>query len=112
MYRTFDIDPSIKPGTMVLSDQANTLSPKMMQVMFNALENLGDHVGKEAIDKPYMSDTDSQLEVLESFERLGPSFRATSRSLGIFQPVLSKWDALGEAVHGQWSEGFPAPAFS
>lgn len=74
MYRTFGIDASIKPGTVVLSDQANTQGPKLVEVVIATLGQLGDAFGKDDLDKQYMSETHSKLTVLESLDRLGPPF--------------------------------------
>jgi hypothetical protein len=41
MYKSFGFSMSIAPGTAVLSDHANTHGPKLMNVMFLTLKQLG-----------------------------------------------------------------------
>ena len=47
MYRSFCFDKTIEPGTPVFSDQANIQGPKLMNIMFSTLQQLGDKVGEE-----------------------------------------------------------------
>lgn len=101
MYRTFGFDPSIKPGTVVLSDQANTDGPKLMAVVFNTLDHLGDRVGQGDLDSEYLSDNHSQLSVLESIDRLGPSFfhYCEQNSLSLYDAAMAAAVATALCIH-------------
>lgn len=74
MYRSFGFDRAIEPGTAVLSDQANIHGPKLMNVMFATLQQLGDTVGEENLNREYASAEFSQLTFKESHDRLAPYF--------------------------------------
>jgi hypothetical protein len=74
MYRSFNFDASFAPGTTVLSDQANTQGPKLMNVMLATLQQLGDAVGHDSFDAEYASGKHSQLTFQESHDRLAPFF--------------------------------------
>lgn len=74
MYRSFDFDKAIEPGTPVFSDQANIEGPKLMNMMFSTLQQLGDKVGEENVDSEYASAKFSQLTFKESHDRLAPFF--------------------------------------
>jgi hypothetical protein len=74
MYRSFGFDSAIEPRTTVLSDQANTHGPKLMDVMFATLQQLGDKIGEENLNREYASAKFSQLTFKESHDRLAPFF--------------------------------------
>ena len=74
MYRSFGFDKAIEPGTSVLSDQANIHGPKLMNVMFATLQQLGYKVGEENLNREYASPKFSQLTFEESHDRLAPFF--------------------------------------
>lgn len=74
MYRSFGFNSPIEPGTAVLSDQANIHGPKLMNVMFAALQQLGDKVSQEDLNSEYASANFSQLSFKESHDRLAPFF--------------------------------------
>jgi hypothetical protein len=74
MYRSFNFDKTIEPGTAVLSDQANIHGPKLMNVMFATLQQLGDKVGQDNLNSEYASAKFSQLTFRESHDRLAPFF--------------------------------------
>lgn len=74
MYKSFGFDKSIKPGTSVLSDQANTQGPKLMNMMFITLKGLGHQIGEEHLNKEFLSSKLSQLSFKESHDRLAPFF--------------------------------------
>lgn len=74
MYRSFNLDRAIEPGTAVFSDQANIHGPKLMNVMFVTLQQLGDKVGQENLNSEYASAKFSQLSFKESHDRLAPFF--------------------------------------
>jgi len=74
MYRSFGFDKAITPGTSVLSDQANIHGPKLMNVMFATLHQLGHKVGETDLNREYLSPKFSQLTFKESHDRLAPFF--------------------------------------
>lgn len=74
MYRSFNFEQAIEPGTAVLSEQANIHGPKLMNVMFATLQQLGNKVGQENLDSEYASAKFSQLTFKESHDRLAPFF--------------------------------------
>ncbi len=74
MFRSFGFDKSIEPGTSVFSDQANTNGPALTDIMLSTLQQLGDNVSVENIDREYMSAKFSQLSFKESHSRLAPIF--------------------------------------
>ncbi len=74
MYRSFGFDEAIEPGTTVLSDRANIHGPKLMNVMFSTLNQLGDKVGEENLNREWASPKFSQLTFKECHERLAPFF--------------------------------------
>ncbi|MBK9580185.1 MAG: hypothetical protein IPK50_14480 [Fibrobacterota bacterium] len=101
MYRTFGFNSSIHPGTVVLSDEANTHGPKLMGVVFNTLEHLGDHVSQAELDSQYMSDKHSQLTFLESVDRLAPSFLeyCQENSLPLYDAAMAAAVATALCIH-------------
>lgn len=75
MYRSFGFDPKkIEPGTLVQSDHANVHGPKLMNVMFATLQQLGHQVGEGDLDREFSSSKFSQLSFKESIDRLAPFF--------------------------------------
>lgn len=74
MYRSFGFDENIKPGTSVLSEQANLQGPKLMELMFVTLQQLGHKMGEENLNRDYASSKFSQLGFQESYQRLAPFF--------------------------------------
>jgi hypothetical protein len=80
MYRSFNFDPSWKPGTAVLSDLANIHGPKLMNVMFVTLQQLGSSVTEAQLDSSYASAQFSQLDFKASHDKLAPFFLAYSEA--------------------------------
>lgn len=74
MYRSFDIDQNIKPGTAVLSEQANIYGPSLMNLMLGTLQHLGDQVAVDSLNQEYISSRFSQLSFQESHDRLAAFF--------------------------------------
>lgn len=74
MYRSFGFDEKIVPGTLVLSDQANIFGPKLMNLMFVTLQQLGQKIEEQDADQEYLSQRFSQLTFQESHERLAAFF--------------------------------------
>jgi hypothetical protein len=75
MYRSFGFDnKKIEPGTAVLSDQANVHGPKLMNMMFATLQQLGHQVGEGNLNREFLSSQFSQLSFKESLDRLAPFF--------------------------------------
>jgi hypothetical protein len=94
MYRSFNFDKAIEPGTAVLSDQANTHGPRLMNVMFATLQHLGDKVGQDNLDGEYASAKFSQLTFRESHDRLAPFFLKYCE----VTPMAVQDAALGAAI--------------
>ena len=94
MYRSFNFDKTIEPGTAVLSDQANIHGPKLMNVMFATLQQLGDKVDQNNINKEYASAKFSQLTFKESHDRLAPFFLKYCE----VAPMTFQDAALGAAI--------------
>lgn len=101
MYRSFGLDESIAPGTTVLSEQANAYGPKLMNVMFAALHQLGDTISHDEIDDAYASATFSQLSFKASHDRLAPLFLVycENTALGFHDAALGAAIATGIIVH-------------
>lgn len=74
MYRSFDFDETIEPGAAVLSDQANIHGPKLVNIMFATLQQLGNTVGQDDLDSGYVSSKFSHLTFRASHDRLAPCF--------------------------------------
>jgi hypothetical protein len=74
MYRSFGFDEKIAPGTSVLSDQANTHGPKLMNLMFVTLQQLGQKIEEQDADREYCSPKFSQLTFQEAHDRLAAFF--------------------------------------
>jgi len=94
MYRSFDFDKAIEPGTAVLSDQANIHGPKLMNIMFATLQQLGDEVGQDSLNSEYASAKFSQLTFRESHDRLAPFFLKYCE----VTPMALQDAALGAAI--------------
>jgi len=94
MYRSFNFDKAIEPGTAVLSDQANIHGPKLMNVMLATLQQLGDKVGQDSLNGEYASAKFSQLTFKESHERLAPFFLKYCE----VTPMAFQDAALGAAI--------------
>lgn len=94
MYRSFNFDKTIDPGTVVLSDQANIDGPKLMNLMFATLQQLGDKVDEDNIDSEYVSTKFSKLTFKESHDRLAPFFLKYCQ----VAPMALRDAALGAAI--------------
>lgn len=94
MYRSFDFDKAIEPGTTVLSDQANIYGPKLMNIMFATLQQLGSKVDEESLNREYVSTELSQLTFRESHDRLAPFFLKYCE----VTPMALQDAALGAAI--------------
>lgn len=94
MYRSFNFDKTIEPGTAVLSDQANIHDPKLMHVMFATLHQLGDKVNQDTLNSEYASAKFSQLTFRESHDRLAPFFLRYCE----VTPMALQDAALGAAI--------------
>lgn len=94
MYRSFNFDKTIEPGTAVLSDQANTHGPQLMHVMFATLQQLGDPIGQDHLNSEYASAKFSQLTFKESHDRLAPFFLKYCE----VTPIAFQDAALGAAI--------------
>jgi len=101
MYRSFGFDPGTAPGTTVLSDQANTEGPKLMNVMFATLQQLGSEVGQDELDNDYASPRRAQLNFQASLERLAPVFLdyATRNAVPLEVAALGAAMATAMTVH-------------
>ena len=94
MYINFDFDKNIKPGTTVLSEHANLHGPKLMELMFVTLRQLGHKVTEENLNKDYASSKFSQLSYQESCQRLAPFFIKYCE----VAPISFRDAALGAAI--------------
>lgn len=94
MYRSFNFDKTIEPGTAVLSDQANIHGPKLMNLMFATLQQLGDKIGQDNLNSEYASAKYSQLTFRESHDRLAPFFLKYCE----VTPMAPQDAALGAAI--------------
>ncbi len=94
LYRSFGFDPALKPGTAVLSDQANLHGPKLMNVMLVTLQQLGHKIGEESLNRDYVSAQFSQLTFQESHERLATFFLKYCE----VAPISHHDAALGAAI--------------
>jgi len=74
MYRSFNFDKTIEPGTAVFSDQANVDGPKLMNLMFATLQRLGDKANPDNFNSEYASTKFSQLTFKASHDCLAPFF--------------------------------------
>ena len=101
MFRSFAGDKNIPPGTVVLSDAANIHGPKLMQVMFATLAQLGDQVGENDLDPAYMSADHAQLNFKESHERLAPFFLkyCEAGSMNFYDAAVAAAIAAGILAH-------------
>jgi hypothetical protein len=73
LFRSFIPAPnSYEPGTVVLSDAANVEGPKLMNVMFATLKQLGDAVGEDTINRDAATTEASQLTLRQTQERFDP----------------------------------------
>lgn len=101
MYRSFGFDKTIEPGTALLSDQANIHGPKLMNVMFVTLQQLGDKVGEENLNREYASAKFSQLTFKESHDRLAPFFLKYCEvtPMGLHDAAMGAAIATGILVH-------------
>ncbi len=79
MYRSFALDasisPDIKPGTHVLSEQANIYGPHMMNILLITLQKLGTPLHEGDMHPDYATAKFSQLSFQEASERLVPFFQ-------------------------------------
>lgn len=94
LYRSFNADVTIKPGTAVFSEQANIHGPKLMNVMFLTLQQLGEKVSRENISSEYVSTKPSQLSFKESHDRLAPLFLKYCEAI----PMAFQDAAFGAAI--------------
>lgn len=101
MFRSFEIDTPLEPGTTVLSEQANVYGPKLMNLMFATLGQLGNPVGQADIDNDYASARLSPLSFKGSLERLAPLYLGycETTSLGFHDAALGAAIATGITVH-------------
>ena len=101
MYRSFNFDKGIEPGTAVLSDQANIHGPKLMNLMFATLQQLGDKVGQDNLNSEYASAKFSQLTFRESHDHLAPFFLKYCEvtPMALQDAALSAAIATGILVH-------------
>lgn len=78
MYRSFALDesikPDIKPGTHVLSEQANIYGPHMMNILLTTLQKLGTPLHEGDMHPDYATAKFSHLSFQQANERLGPFF--------------------------------------
>ena len=73
LFRSFvPSDTNFKPGTTVLSDQANVGGPKLMNLMFATLNSLGQIVGEDTVNRNGLTTQSSQLTLQQTQERLDP----------------------------------------
>ena len=94
LFRSFGIKQALQPGTAVLSEQANIEGPKLMNLMFATLQQLGDTIGEGNLDREYASAKYSQLTFKESHERLAPFFLKYCE----VGPISHRDAALGAAI--------------
>ena len=101
MFRSFGFDRAIGPGTPVLSDQANIDGPKLMNVMFATLQQLGSAVGEAHLNREYASAKFSQLTFKESLDRLAPVFLkyCEATPLSFHDAAMAAAIATGILVH-------------
>ncbi len=101
MYRSFEFDPAVEPGATVLSEQANTDGPKLMNVMFTTLRQLGSPISQEEVDHDYASAKLSPLSFKGSHERLAPLYLGyiEKMSLPLHDAALGAAIATGITVH-------------
>lgn len=74
MFRSFGHPAAIEPGTAVFSDQANIDGPKLMNLMFVTLQQLGQKIGEGNVNADYASAKYVPISFKESHQCLAPFF--------------------------------------
>ena len=74
MYRSFNYDVSVKPGQTIMSEQANLSRPKLKNVMYVTLRQLGNQIADDDVNRDYLSSEYSQLTFKETHDLLAPTF--------------------------------------
>ena len=72
LYRNFGFANDVKPGTAVISEQANIAGPQLVNVMLGALKLLGHNVTDASMRGQVVSTKLSQYSLLETQARLDP----------------------------------------
>ncbi|TAK92006.1 MAG: hypothetical protein EPO06_01975 [Burkholderiaceae bacterium] len=102
LFRSF-VPPgsNFEPGTAVLSDQANVGGPKLMNLMFSTLKQLGHIVGEDTINRDYLTTQSSQLTLRQTQERLDSFIIAYCKaaSLSFEEAAFALATAAGILVH-------------
>ncbi len=98
MYRSFAFDKTIEPGTPVLSDQANLHGPKLMDLMFSTLQQLGDKVDQNSLNAEYASPKHALLSFKESHDRLAPAFLSYCRDTRLAFDDAAMGAAIATAI--------------
>jgi hypothetical protein len=80
----------IDPGAVVVSDEANTRGPKLMELMFATLRHAGHDITEQSLDDRDATADAVQLSLAETQALLDPAVRAYCESAGI---------TLEEAAH-------------
>lgn len=94
MFRSFGFNQALEPGSTVLSEQANIHGPKLMNLMFATLQQLGNTIGEASLNREYASAKFSQLTFQESQARLAPFFLKYCE----VAPISHHDAALGAAI--------------
>ena len=103
LYLSFDFDPSLPPGTVVVSDQADTEGPRLMAALLATLQRLGHGVTESSLEPAFCSTAFSQLDLLASCERLGPFFLKIAELKGLDLPRAAEAAAIATAM--LWHDG-------
>jgi hypothetical protein len=101
LFRSFSIDQKIEPGTAVFTEQANTQGPKLMQVMFATLQQLGHKVAEGNLNREFLNTKSSLLTFQQAHEKLAPFFLkyCETAPLGFEQAAVAAAITTGMLVH-------------
>ena len=98
LYRSFDFDPTLEPGTVVLSNKANEQGPKLMKVMLATLRQLGSAVAEQELDRDYASAKRTRFTFQESHDRLAPQFLEYCRNNALSHEDAAMAAAIATAL--------------
>ncbi len=98
MYRSFDYEQNMEPGSTVLSDAANAYGSKLMNTIFSVLNQLGSPFAEENIRAEYATNQFSQLSFKESVEKLAPFFNKYSELAALSHRSSAYAAAIATAI--------------
>jgi hypothetical protein len=100
LFRSFGLDSGdLRPGSVVLSEQANRRGPLLMETMFATLRRLG-HTDLEQDDLKGARETTalSRLSLAETQRRLEPWYRKTQEVCGLSLAEAAGAGAIATAL--------------